>query len=540
LFVLQQPAGKRARLSKWYLLGDDKHYTPCDVPLLTKESIDATLPANATALDYLKLYVTDEIIDLVVKQTNTYADQYIASHPIKPHSSVQNWVKTDREEIFTFLGLCILMGIAYKPRIPMYWSTDAIFHSDIFSTVMSRDRFLLLLRFLHFADNTTVNASDPNRDKLWKLRQFTELVRERCKKVYTPGRDLCVDESLLLFKGRLGFKQYIKSKRARFGIKFFQLCTRSGIFLDFLIYSGDMTKELKMDGDFLISERIPITLIQPYLNKGHRLFLDNFYTSTRLAEFLLEQNTTMVGTVRPNRRNFPADLVATSVDRGESKFALSENGILAVKFRAKQDKANKKPKIVYLLSTAHKDEIAASSKPDKDGNPVLKPTCVLEYNKSMGGVDLMDQQLDSLLVIRKSYKWYKKVFFRVIMQCMLSAHKLMQLNGGQQDFLKFLHDAVPQLLTFAPRLHRHTSAPDSIARLTGRNHFPSKRKYEGTGTDRAAKSKKCRVCSAHGRRTPKGAAVETTWVCEVCPSVPGLCLETGCFRDYHTKFDYSQ
>jgi len=43
------------------------------------------LPANATAADDLKLYITDDIIDLVVNQTNVYANQYIASHPIKPH-----------------------------------------------------------------------------------------------------------------------------------------------------------------------------------------------------------------------------------------------------------------------------------------------------------------------------------------------------------------------------------------------------------------------------------------------------------------------
>jgi len=67
---------------------------------------------------------------------------------------------------------------------------------------MSRDCCLLLLRFLHFADNTTVKASALNRDKLWELRQFTELVRERCKEVYTHGRDLSIGESLLLFKGR--------------------------------------------------------------------------------------------------------------------------------------------------------------------------------------------------------------------------------------------------------------------------------------------------------------------------------------------------
>jgi len=62
-----------------------------------------------------------------------------------------------------------------------------------------------------------------------------------------------------------------------------------------------------------------------------------------------------------------------------------------VKFRAKQDKANKKPKIIYLLSTTHKNEFATSSKPDTDA--ILKSMRVLEYNRAM---DLMDQQLDSL------------------------------------------------------------------------------------------------------------------------------------------------
>jgi len=65
----------------------------------------------------------------------------------------------------------------------------------------------------------------------------------------------------------------------------------------------------------------------------------------------------------------------------------------------------------------------------------------------MGGVDLMDQQLDSLLVIRKMYKWYKKLLFR---QCLLSSHKLYGMGGGNHDFLKFVHDVVRQLLTQSP------------------------------------------------------------------------------------------
>jgi len=40
------------------------------------------------------------------------------------------------------------------------------------------------------------------------------------------------------------------------------------------------------------------------------------------GRILVEQNTTTVGTIRPNMRNFLADLVTAALDRGDSKFAL--------------------------------------------------------------------------------------------------------------------------------------------------------------------------------------------------------------------------
>ena len=52
---------------------------------------------------------------------------------------------------------------------------------------------------------------------------------------------------------------------------------------------------------------------------------------------------------------------------------------------------------------------------DMDGNVIQKPTSIIDYNHNMGGVDLVDQQLDSLDVLRKSYKWYKKLFLMLVM-----------------------------------------------------------------------------------------------------------------------------
>ena len=72
------------------------------------------------------------------------------------------------------------------------------------------------------------------------------MTRRRCSEAFYPRKKLSIDESLVLFKGRLSFKQYIKFKRARFGIKYYQLCTTDGIVLDYVIYHGGMTNELTM------------------------------------------------------------------------------------------------------------------------------------------------------------------------------------------------------------------------------------------------------------------------------------------------------
>ena len=46
---------------------------------------------------------------------------------------------------------------------------------------------------------------------------------ENCRKYYTPGMNLCVDEQLFLTKARCQFTQFIGNKPGKFGIKFWVL-----------------------------------------------------------------------------------------------------------------------------------------------------------------------------------------------------------------------------------------------------------------------------------------------------------------------------
>ena len=70
------------------------------------------------------------------------------------------------------------------------------------------------------------------------------MLKEKFNTVHYPSEHITVDESLILFKWRLLFKQYIKSKRSRFGIKFYELSTADGILLDLILYQGNIEPSL--------------------------------------------------------------------------------------------------------------------------------------------------------------------------------------------------------------------------------------------------------------------------------------------------------
>ena len=83
---------------------------------------------------------------------------------------------------------------------------------------MSGNRFTSILKFLRF-DNRATRQERQADDKLAPFRDLWSLFQVQLPKFYIPGPDLCVDEQLEAFRGRCGFRQYILSKPAKYGIK---------------------------------------------------------------------------------------------------------------------------------------------------------------------------------------------------------------------------------------------------------------------------------------------------------------------------------
>ena len=124
------------------------------------------------------------------------------------------------DEMKVFCGLLVLMAINRKPEIALYWSEDSLLHTPVFPAVMARDRFLLLMHCWHFVNNELApDRTDENYDRLCKLRLLIESLSTTFESVYTPDISLSLDEALVLWKGRLIFRQYIPLKWARFCMK---------------------------------------------------------------------------------------------------------------------------------------------------------------------------------------------------------------------------------------------------------------------------------------------------------------------------------
>lgn len=197
----------------------------------------------------------------------------------------------------------MLMVRNKKLQTKEYWSVDPFLHSPIFGQYMARDRFLGIQRCLHFVNNEGVQ----HNNRLYKIENILDLIRRTFSSIFYPFQNLVIDESLILFKGRLSFKQYIKTKRHRFGIKLYVLCDcDTGIVLDFLVYTGKGNSISKNNVVGLgTSGNVVVDLMEPYLDKGHSLFTDNFYSSPTLSNYLFDRKTNSCGTVRLNRLHMP-------------------------------------------------------------------------------------------------------------------------------------------------------------------------------------------------------------------------------------------
>ena len=120
-----------------------------------------------------------------------------------------------------YICALIYQGILWKPASYMYFTTDKLFEAPGFRSVISRDACVYLEKFINFIDNESLPE---NYSKTGKMKPIFYYFVSRFQNLFTSDRDISIDKSLSLWKGRLSWKQYIPRKRSRFGLKSFVIC----------------------------------------------------------------------------------------------------------------------------------------------------------------------------------------------------------------------------------------------------------------------------------------------------------------------------
>ena len=451
------------------------------------------------------------------------------------------------------------MAPSYKGRnggFHRHNNFDGHYQASTFSNVLERrlsysprgyqqcnvtHQILQIWRYFHLADNSVAPpVGDPGYDKLYRVREFLNIISRNISREYKLSRDIAIDETMVPHKGRLSFKQYIKNKPTQWGIKLWVLSeSLTGYVYKFQVYLGKEGGNTEKK----LARRVVRDLTAPIEGNNHHLYMDNFYCDPHLFIERMNFGIYCCGTVRAGRKGFPKDILIAKADekrlpRGHYQFRIHDQ-LVAMSWFDRRG--------VYLLSTIHPPKNPDGTLPTiprKNGREQVDVPCPpaqVDYQKYMGGVDLSDQLIKTFSVVRKSRKAWKKLLGYGLEVCLLDSFIIMRKANPQssQEFIDFRMEVARQLIgqrSFRRKSGRPPSLPLSEAdekRLNDRRHV-----LEVTDTRRD-----CAVCAKKAivQDLGKNFRYKSQIVCVTCNRTP-LCItkDRNCWEKWHTSPIYWQ
>lgn len=508
------------------------HNAPIDKFDTVPVKANQTFPNRSSPLAYFRCFFSDDIISLLLEQTNLYAAQ----------NKQKNWVDVSAEEMQAFFGMLVLMGVHPLPNIDLYWSTDPLFCVREIADVMTSKRFKIILRNLHLNDNTKMpKRGEPEYDKLYKIRPVVNYMNTAFQKGAKNSTSQSIDECMVKFKGRSTLKQYMPNKPVKRGFKIWARCdSDTGYLYEFDVYTGKKGNETEFGLGAAVVNSLCKALIDEKMDHVHVAF-DNFFSSTELMQRLFENNIYSTATVRSNKTNLPKTLKkliakkgkqsAQKMTKGDYKWRINKN----VAFFTWMD-----TKLVNILSTAyHPKKKVTCKRTQKDGSrqEISCPLGVVEYTKRMGGVDRFDQKRGTYPVARRSRRWWMRIFYFLIDAAITNAHILYSrrvqypMNNlqfrttlgrnliGNFTSRKKRVSNLPSFVNKKPRIESRQKAkyglPDDLRLTDVGSHLPGP----------LATFRRCRACSS--KENSKKSKIQ----CIRC-EVP-LCA-VPCFAEFHS------
>lgn len=470
-----------------------------------------------TSIEQFETFFDDELLTLITKQSSKYAE-FLG----KPDPNITI------KELKVYIGILVVSGYSVQSRFESYWSSDPDLRNELIYQAMRKNRFKQITQFLHFKDMTEPNTND----KIWKLRPLTDHLKKKMLLNFHPEQDLSYDESMIEYYGRHGMKQCLKDKPIPFGFKVWSLCTPAGYLANFEIYQGKNPRS-KTEYEERFGKCIAplFNMIDDFEDDVRALpfsfYFDNLFTGIPALVQLKSLGYNGTGTIRQNRLPKGCPLIEDKKKTAKlGRGYMTSKSIQGLDIHVTKWVDNA---VVSVASTVYGVDPATTalrySSVEKKKIEVPRPLVVAKYNKSMGGVDRMDENISLYRIGIHGKKWWSCIFTWMIdvsIQNAWQLHRVAHPEMPQLDFRREIalyycrHYGVPPKST-GNRKRKIAEADSSSLRFDNLSHWPR----------HIAKKRRCaaETCRSTGRT-----------MCTRCNV--GLCIK--CFESYHSLEKFKQ
>ena len=196
----------------------------CDFSETESSIITKFKDQNFKPIDVFKDCFSKDIINSICRETVKYAVQ---------GGDFQFTLSAD--DLYKYFGILLLSGYNKLPQRRMYWETRTDSNNFLVYHAMNRNKFEKIHKYLHFNDNSKLDACD----KLYKVRPLLNHLNDKfCQYAEPMGNHFSLDEAMEPYFGHRGMKQFIRSKPIRYGFKFWCLTRSDGFLVKFYPYTG--------------------------------------------------------------------------------------------------------------------------------------------------------------------------------------------------------------------------------------------------------------------------------------------------------------
>ena len=459
--------------------------------------------------EFFEFYFADGLLEHLVLETNRYA-----------HRCGDLTFNVQEQEMKAFIGILILSGYHKLPQTPMYWDSNIDTTVHIVQDAMSRNRFQLIKRYIHCANNDYLDPSD----KYFKVRPLYDIMNQKLTQFGELDSSFSIDEQMVPYSGMHSSKQRMKDKSIRFGYKNFWITGSTGYPYNCVPYcgakgiGGDPGKALTMR----VTLQLALTLQSP---ESSELYYDNWFASYRLLPLFSAiglGTTCTIQNTRTNKCPIISDSTLKKEPRGTYRYQKDEfSGSTLVKWNDNN--------VVKLASNIHGvdpiDQVERYSQAEKKRVKVDRPLLIAKYNQGMGGVDVFDGHVASYRISIRGKKWWWPHLINTIDCLKAASYSLYTIANSESekkisyiDFIRRIcitylpkREKVPPTLTQRKATWKGDTRTIPEVRLDGTGHWLSRSELQ----------KRCALNSCKKK---------SQYVCEKC--AVGLCI--SCFKDYHT------